>query len=353
MIRLKQHKRQVSRINFLKLCFFLAICTMIVLCLVFIKNLFLITLVAYGLSFSLKPLVNFVERTGTSRNQATLVVFLSFLASAFIGLYLLLPYFGVQYSSFKEQIPSFIRGISNLLEYLQGKYDEMAHLPKLDFSQYLSTLMEKYNRYIVLNITDFIQTSILLAIMGPFFAFFIIRDGQIVTRKFLSLVPNPIFETTLNLYHQINKQIGTFVRARLLEAIIVGGLVFMGLYLIDFPYAILLSLFVSLTNLVPYIGPIIGAIPGVLIALLNDYSGFDFVAVLLVYIIPQVIDNIILVPLLVARVVNLHPLTVIIILTVGAQFMGILGMLISIPLANAIKLTIIEFYEYSTKNYDY
>jgi putative permease len=155
-----------------------------------------------------------------------------------------------------------------------------------------------------------------------------------------------LFELALNLKHQINEQLGGFIRARLFEAGIVGFVVWLGLAAVGFPYAILLAIFAGLTNLIPYIGPIIGAIPAILIGLVTGLSGWVLLAVAGVYAAAQLIDNFLVIPLVVARIVNLHPVAVVIVIIVGAQMAGILGMIISIPVACILKITAVALYEH-------
>ena len=135
-----------------------------------------------------------------------------------------------------------------------------------------------------------------------------------------------------------------------MEAVIVGLIVGTGLLILDFPFAILLGFFASLTNLIPYIGPIIGSIPVLLVALVNNYDPSQIFLVMGLFFFTQLIDSTVLVPILLARIVNLHPLTVVVIIIAGAQFMGILGMIISIPLVNALKVSIMAVYQHITDN---
>ena len=102
----------------------------------------------------------------------------------------------------------------------------------------------------------------------------------------------------------------------------------------------------GLTNLIPYIGPLIGAVPAILIALVNGYSGLSILAVVLVYVVAQVIDAGFLIPLMVAKIVDLHPVTVIVVIIAGAQLMGVLGMIISIPVASTLKVTVSTVYRH-------
>ena len=165
-----------------------------------------------------------------------------------------------------------------------------------------------------------------------------------MTKLLFSLVPNNFFELFSNLRYQINDQMGGFIRARILEAGIVGLIVWIGLSLANFKYAMVLALFASITNLIPYFGPIIGAVPALVIALISGFSLFDIFIVTLPYLIAQVVDIFLIIPLLVAKIVDLHPISVVIVIIIGAQLLGVLGMIIAIPLASAFKVTIFTFY---------
>jgi putative permease len=166
------------------------------------------------------------------------------------------------------------------------------------------------------------------------------------------MVPNNLFEMALNLHHQLNDQMGAFIRARFIEAAIVGIVVWLGLQISGFPYASLLGLFAGITNLIPYLGPLIGAVPAVLIVLISPdavmtaSTGLNLIILTSIYFFAQLVDILFVIPLLVAKVVNLHPVTVIIVIIVGSQVMGILGMVISIPVASAIKLIFQAFYDH-------
>jgi putative permease len=119
--------------------------------------------------------------------------------------------------------------------------------------------------------------------------------------------------------------------------VIVGLVVWLGLYSIGTPYTSILALFAGLTNLIPYLGPIIGAAPGIIIAFVNHSSLASVVFVTMVYLIAQLIDIVFVIPLVVARIVDLHPVTVVIVIIIGSQVMGILGMIISVPVASILK----------------
>ena len=213
---------------------------------------------------------------------------------------------------------------------------------KLFFSKFGETFLQE--------LPSLITQSFTIFLLAPFFAYFLVKSELGLTRALFSWVPNHIFEVFLRLHYEINKQVGLFIRARLLEAILVGCFVGTCLVVLGVPFAVLLAIFVSLTNLIPYVGPIIGSIPILLVTLVNDFETSRIVLVMGLVFFSHVIDSMILVPILLSRIVNLHPLTVIIIIIAGGQFMGVLGMIISIPLVNALKVSAMTVYNHISEN---
>ncbi len=187
-----------------------------------------------------------------------------------------------------------------------------------------------------------------LMIIVPLFTFFFLRDGRKIMRACVALAPNRHFEMARDLSYLISRQLAHFIRGRIIEAIIVGLVVTAGLSLTDIRYAPMLGIFAGVTNLIPYIGPIIGMVPGILIAFVDLGAGGQFWWIVILYIlIAQVlIDNFILIPILISRVSNLHPLLVFFAIIVGGKLYGIIGMIIGVPIVSIIKITLLEIRAY-------
>lgn len=176
----------------------------------------------------------------------------------------------------------------------------------------------------------------------PFVTYFALAEGDHAAKRLLEQVPNKYFEMTLNVVHKIQKELVGYLRGWMLDSVIVGILNIIGFYFIGVNYAIILGVVAGIANLIPYLGPFIGVIPVFLIAVTQtgDLSLIPPIAILTVVI--QLLDNIIVQPLCFAKTVDMHPLTVIVVLIVGNQFMGILGMLLAIPLYTILKVTAVE-----------
>ena len=346
-----QKQRRIKRLNFFRLSFFLLIFVSLVASLFIIQGLFITLLLAFILSFILSPPVNFLCRLGLRRNYSVSLVFSSFLISVGGLLFWSLPFLSKQFKNLQEEFPNYIEKISILMQEWQDHLENnFFFFSELNLSNRFTHFLSSFGQAFLQEIPSAMTQSFTILLLAPFFAFYTMKSRLGLIRNLYPLVPNHVFEMFLTLHYKINKQVGVFVRGRILEACIVGLIIGTGLLILDFPFPIILGIFAGLTNLIPYIGPIIGSIPVLLVALVNDYEVSQILLVMGLFFFAQIIDSMILIPILLARIVNLHPLTVIVIIIAGAQFMGIIGMIISIPLVNALKVSIMAVYQHISDN---
>lgn len=337
----------LRRVNRWKLVGVLTVLLTALVVILAIDNLLVSALIAFVVSYTLGPAVNTMERQGISRALATTIVFVAIGAAlALIG-YWVTPYLADTVTSLKGDTPRFIEGVGHFISELESRVKSISGpLANFELTTRVEAYLTTWTTQVFETLPRYVKTFITVMLLGPFLAFFMVKDGRLVTHGILGLVPNHLFETALSLLHQINLQVGQFVRARLLESFVVGFITSIGLLIIDFPYALLLGVFAGVTNLVPYLGPLLGAVPAFVVATANGYSSLSIAAVAAVYMVAQLIDAGFLIPLLVAKIVDLHPVTVIVVMIAGAQVMGVLGMIISIPVASTLKVTVSTIYRH-------
>ncbi|MEO0336882.1 MAG: AI-2E family transporter [Pseudomonadota bacterium] len=314
-----------------------------------IENMLLSSLLAFVISYLLGPVVNSMERFGIHRVIAALLSFAVVGLLLTLGIVAILPLIVEQVGGLKQELPKYVAGLTRIMSDVQANAEALVgSYFDIDIAKQVESAVAPWTQALFEDLPAFVTKSVTTLLLAPFLAFFMIKDGKLLTRNLLNLVPNSIFEPTLNLYHQINEQMGHFVRARLLEALIVGVVTWIGLFIIEFPFATILALFAALTNLIPYIGPIIGAIPALAIAIINGESNFGLFLVGSVYLTAQLIDAAFILPVVVAKIVDLHPITVVVSIMAGAQLLGVVGMLISIPVASILKVTVSTVYRHLT-----
>ena len=304
-------------------------------------------LIAFVITYMFKPIVNYFERKGISRTVAVAIPFLVTGIIVGVGSGIFIPKLTEQVSTLQSELPKYATSVSDLLKKNSFKINKVvSQFSEINLTEEAFAWIQKSSATLVASLPNYVSMALSTMILAPFFAFFMLKDGRVFSHKLLSFVPNNLFELALNLFFQMNQQMGGFIRARFLESMLVGGIVWIGLYIIDFPYSLFLAIVAGITNIIPYLGPIIGAAPAFVIALANKQSAFILIALAATYVLAQVLDMLLVIPLVVAKIVDLHPVTVVLVIIIGGQVMGILGMIISIPVASILKLTFIEFYNH-------
>ncbi len=315
----------------------------------FVPNLLVSFLSALVTYFLLAPSVDYMERHGLSRLFATIIPFLFLTLAMVITIYLFVPDLAQQAGSLQENSQKYLETASALLSRVEEQIGVMLNsVFKVDLHNQFSPQIYSWASSFFKQLPAWISKSATVLILSPFLAFFMLLNGREFVRLLIGMVPNNFFELALSLNYQISHQIGGFIRARLIESFIVGLFLWLGLLIMGFPFALVLALFASLLNIIPYLGPIIGALPAFLIAMTNGGSPTELLTLFTIYGIVQVIDTVVLVPFLVAKIVNLHPVTVVLSIIIGSQLMGILGMIICIPVVSVLKVTSAALYRHFT-----
>jgi len=227
-IHIQQNRLQ--KIERLKLVIFLTIIAVGFLILIKVDNMLLSFLLAFVLKYTLSPLINYAERRRVKRSHATLIVFTLFFGLIGFFIYWMLPYISVQFKAFDAELPRYIEGTRSLIFDIQSRIEEIINTSmEFNLSAQSEKLMVSWTKSFFQDLPNFLSKSLTTILLAPFFAYFLLKDSHGISKKLLDLVPNSFFELALSLQYQINEQMGQFIRARLLEATIVGLIVWAGL----------------------------------------------------------------------------------------------------------------------------
>ncbi len=331
--------------NWAKTLFFCISVTLLVIVFASIPRVSAPLFVAFILSMVLKPLVPSLRKFGIPKSLAILIVFIGF---GFLIIYPIIklgPTIQEESKNFQFYIPKIENLLNENYDKLRGQASEKAgvDLPE-DLVNNLISLVHKEIGDFLLEAPNYLATLLEWLLLVPLFLFFLLRDGREVKNRFLKLVPNNIFERAYNLVYQFNLQIGDYIFAKFIEASIVGAIITSGLLIIDIRFAFLLGIIAAITNIIPYIGPFLGMVPGLILCFLDFGVSPTLGAVLILYLVANIIDLAFVFPILVSKIVDLHPVLVVVSVIIGSQYLGIAGMIISIPLAASLKLIFREIY---------
>jgi predicted PurR-regulated permease PerM len=322
----------------------IALIVVVVWLLVLLKFIIALLLVAAIIAYILDPIASFMVARGITRLQSTILIFL--IIGTIFGtlLYLLVPSLMVELNFLQEGIGG--TQASELLTKLEHTiYETIPVLSGQELNLYdklqgsLQNLAESFFSIIV-DLVSVFSTMIII----PFAVFFILKDGHKMKKNLVGIIPNKYFEMFLNLLHKVDLQLGGYLRGQFLDSLIIGLLAIIALWILGVKYFVLIGIFAGLANMIPYVGPLAGMIIAASVVILNNGSGHEIASVLGAFAIIQLIDNILVQPLVLARSVNLHPLIIIFAIITGGEFFGIIGMLVAIPFTGILKVLSIEIY---------
>jgi predicted PurR-regulated permease PerM len=180
---------------------------------------------------------------------------------------------------------------------------------------------------------------LLVMILTPIFAFYLLVDLPHLRQVADGLIPGAARPEVLVLARRMNAAVGGFFRGQLVVASIDGTLASIGLLIIGLPFWLLIGMVAGLFNMIPLIGPYIGGIPALVIALTTK-EPITALWVVLIMVAVQQIDNHFISPLVMHRVVKLHPVLVMLALLLGGTLGGFFGLLVAVPTAAILKITV-------------
>lgn len=194
-------------------------------------------------------------------------------------------------------------------------------------------------------------TNIVYAvIIIPFVTFFLLKDGVQIRQSLLSLVPNRYFEVTLAILDKVEHNIGRYFRALLIQCTSIAIVASMLLWVVGLDNAIAIGIFTGLANTIPYFGPFLGFLGGTLVGIAQTGNMALVPGVAIAMIITQLVDNVLLQPLIFSKAAKAHPLVILFVVLIGAQLGGIVGMLVAIPLTTTLRV-VAEQLLWSLRNY--
>ncbi len=193
----------------------------------------------------------------------------------------------------------------------------------------------------VSGVSNAVTVVIGLAVV-PFFLFYVLKDREKVVGGLYPMLSPSGRKHTRNVILMVNQVVGSYVRAQLLSATIVGLLVFVGLTILGIEFAATLGLVAGLFGLIPIIGPLLGAVPGLLVALASSPQQIIWVA--LVYVAVQLIENNLIAPRIQGSAVRLNPAIIMATLVLASEIAGLWGVIVAVPLVAAARDVFVYFY---------
>ena len=301
---------------------------------------------SYIVYLTAKPLT--VKLTTGSRKQrfAHFCLILLGIAFIFFPLFATLYNADTDFTKLSAQLPELQKILSDKVFALKVQiFDKFGIKLKMDPVHLVMSKLESQGAVLLSNVPDILSAMFEWMLLVPMFLYFFFMESRGFSQRFLENIPNPIFEKSYVLFSQFNTKFGEYIMAKFIEATILGTIITLGLLIVGFPYPFILGFIAGVTNILPYIGPVIGFIPAMLVALLTKDPNISMLGMVIIYTVANLIDMILVFPLLVSKIVNLHPIVVVVSIIVGSQLGGIVGMIVIIPFIAFYKLLFKEIYK--------
>ncbi len=310
-----------------------------------IRDIVITLLLGVILASAMDPLVSYFKLRRVPRAVSVLTVYVIVLGIVGLIIYLMIPPLLDQIKILGANFPSYI-------EQLRQRFPDAAFIiNNLDFSEFGKGVIGTFDS----NGTVFSRTLGLFNGVFSFItilvvSFYLVAEQQGMREFIRSLVPPHHQHFSMNLVDKIQKKMGLWIIGQLILSVSIFAVTFIGLSALGVKYALFLALLAGLLEVVPYIGPIISALPAIFFAFIQNPP--LAVAVLVLYILVQKLEGYVLVPKIMQKTVGMSPLVVLVALLVGFKLAGILGLLLAVPLVGAIMVVINEFYANQTPKLD-
>lgn len=315
-------------------------------------DIFLILAISFLLAFIFAPFLHLIEQKGINRLTSTLLVFACFGFLVYLGLSFVIPKLIYQMDQLVESLAGF--SLNEELRLIEA--DIYRYFPLIEPGELSSRVEHFISSQLVssfeniASLVSSVVSVVAVLVIVPFITFFLLKDSAKIQRAVIQIVPNKYFEMSYWILKRISLQLGRFVRAWIFDATFVGVCIGFGFYLIGLPNALPLGVIAGLGHLIPYLGPIIGGVPAIIISLIQYGDFSQTPLIFLIVMLTYAFDNGFVQPYVFAKSVDIHPILIILLIIAGGQLFGLFGMLLAVPVTSVVKTFVKEIY-FAFKNY--
>ncbi|MTD38084.1 AI-2E family transporter [Erwinia sp. CPCC 100877] len=316
-------------------------------------------ILAMILYYLFNPLVNWLEKHKVKRIYGVSAIFIVLIALIVIGIVLVVPILQKQVEGLIQSFPQYMDDLNKMVSdlfhnsALEKPLDDTLNNVQKWFDHisdgigsYLSKAVEGAST-VFSTLTGFA----LVMITAPIITFFLLKDDQKFFAFVLSIIPPRFRQDAKEIGATMSSQVGAYLKGQILVSIAIGILTFIGFWLIKVPYSGTLSIIVGVTAVIPYIGPVIAFIPAAIVALMVSFG--MFVKMTIVWMIVQMLNGHLIAPQVMGKRLVVHPLTIIIVLLVMGDLLGMFGLIFGIPIYAIAKVVVTYLFRKFKQRYNH
>jgi predicted PurR-regulated permease PerM len=308
------------------------------------QTLFFPFLIAGVLFYLFRPLIELLANKNVPRILAILLLYLS-LIGIIVALSLIIG------PILQQQVNRLIDNTPQIAKALRQQW-EIFELNRATFPQYVKDLIDvatiKAQEIIsdigrnLSTIIGVITNIVVILVIVPFILFYLLKDGKKAPDQLLGLLPKGQIKEGKAILSDMNKALSTYVQGQVIVSLCVGIMIYIGYLIIGIEYSLILALIAMLTNVIPFVGPFIGIIPALIVGFIE--SPMMLLKVIIVVVIAQQIESNLISPQIMGRALDVHPLTIILLLLVASSLGGVLGLILAVPTYAMLKVVVNHSY---------
>lgn len=304
----------------------------------FLWHLFFPFIIACLIAYLLYPVIKKIHSFNIHKGIAILLIYILFFGGIAYLTYRVYPAIIHQLRDFNEHLPQFIATYQDMIYRL---YEFTSFLPesvhdKMD--QLINSVEQSLDKVLAKLVGGFTKIFDMIVVITviPVLVFYFLKDYDKIKNFFKKFIPKKYQRQSSIMCQAIDKSLGSYIRGQLIVCLFVSVATFIVFYFLKIKYALLLAVILGLTNIIPYFGPIIGAVPAIAITFMT--SGKLVIFVLISIFVIQLIESNLLSPYIVGKSIDIHPVAIIFALLLGGELFGVIGMIIAVPLLTILKV---------------
>lgn len=299
--------------------------------------------VSLGAAYLLNPLLEFLcSRLRISRTLGIIFIYGVILLLVYLLFINTLPALAQELQKIIARVPFYTSQVQLYLEGMQSDYS------RFNIPGALRQVIDGNIQELQDSLVDLLEalthqalnffSHIVLLVLIPLLVFYMLKDLDSIKAAFFSALPYRYRGRVRKMGEEVDKTLGAYIRGQLLISLLVGTMVYLGLTFLGVEFALVLAVINGITNIVPYFGPVIGAVPVLLLSLLD--SPLLSLKVLLMLVVVQQVESHLLAPQILGRSLGIHPLLVILALLAGGSLAGFAGLILAVPAAAVARVMV-------------
>lgn len=295
-------------------------------------------ILAFILYYLLNPIVDWMEGHKVKRIWGVTILFIAIIGILVGSVALAFPAIQNQVTSLVENFPSYVDKIGiTVLGWVEGTQLENSTSDLVEWlnswvSNIPSIAVDYFDTAVngLTSIFSTVSNVVVVIVTFPIIAFFLLKDDEKFFSYVTKIIPPKFRKDLKNIFATINEQVGSYIKGQLIISLSLGIMMFIGFTIIGLEYAGILAIVATFTSIIPYVGAAIAMIPAIIIALTTSW--FMVVKLLIVWAVVQFIDGNLVEPNIMGKNLNVHPLTIIIVLLVLGDLLGFVGLVLGVPI---------------------